>query len=529
MRDFHRPGRSAIHAENGMAATSHPLATATALSVLKEGGNAVDAAIAAAATLVVVEPHMTGIGGDCFVLVGEPDGTVHGLNGSGRAPAAATAEAYRARGLSAVPEFGPLSITVPGAIKAWEALLERFGNLSFERLFADAIRYAEDGFAVHSRVASDWARVAPRLEADTGGRLHFLPGGRAPIQGERFRSPGVARTLRAIARGGAKAFYDGPIAREMAATVQAQGGYLAEADLAAVAVDWVSPIGRSYRGHEVLEIPPNGQGITALILLGLLEKLDVASLDPHGVARLHLEMEAARLAYSVRDHLVADPAAMTVAPEHLLSDGFIGGLASQFDPRRRNEALVLPAIPRASTVYLSVVDRDRRAVSFINSVYDSFGSGVVMPEAGFALQNRGACFTLEAGHPNEIGPGKRPMHTIIPAMTTLDGLPAISFGVMGGAYQPMGHAHVLSNMLDFGMDPQEALDHPRLFWSEEDGVLEAERGIGSGAMAALAAMGHPIREASRPHGGGQVVRIDRRSGFLVAGSDPRKDGCALGW
>lgn len=528
MRPFDRPGRSPVIAENGMAATSHPLATATALAVLREGGNAVDAAIAASATLVVVEPHMTGIGGDCFAIVAEPDGSIHGLNGSGRAPRAANAAEYRALGHAAVPEFGPLSITVPGAIKAWETLRDRFGTLGFDRLFADAIRYAEEGFAVHARVASDWARVAPRLAADEGARKHFLVAGEAPRHGSRFRAPGLAATLRAISGGGAKAFYEGAIAAEMAATVKALGGYLGEDDLAAVTADWVAPISVAYRGHDVLEIPPNGQGITALILLNLLDRLGAAKLAPDSVERWHLEMEAGRLAFSVRDHLVADPATMTVTPQELLSSAFTERLAAGFDPARRNSDLRLPDVPRADTIYLTVVDRERRAVSFINSVYDSFGSGVVTPTSAIALQNRGACFSLRPGHPNELGPAKRPMHTIIPAMTARDGAAAISFGVMGGDYQPMGHAHVLSNMLDHGMDPQAAIDHPRLFWGE-DGVLEAEADIGGEMRAALVARGHAVRDAERPHGGGQAIVIDRQGGFLIAGSDPRKDGLALGW
>ena len=527
-RRFDRPGRSPVIAENGMAATSHPLATATALGVLREGGNAVDAAIAASATLVVVEPHMTGIGGDCFAIVAEPDGSIHGLNGSGRAPRTAEAGRYRALGHDIVPEFGPLSITVPGAIKAWETLLGRFGTLGFERLFGDAIRYAEDGFAVHDRVASDWARVAPRLSADAGAKKHFLVAGAAPRAGSRFRAPALAATLRAIAGGGARAFYEGAIAAEMAATVGALGGFLGEDDLAAVTADWVEPIAVNYRGHDVHEIPPNGQGITALILLNLLDRLGASKLAPDSAERWHLEIEAGRLAFSVRDHLVADPAAMTVTPRELLSAGFAERLATRFDPARRNPDVRLPPMPRADTVYLTVVDRERRAVSFINSVYDSFGSGVVTPHSAVALQNRGACFSLVEGHPNELGPRKRPMHTIIPAMTTRDGAAAIAFGVMGGDYQPMGHAHVLSNMLDHGMDPQAAIDHPRLFWGE-DGVLEAEAGIDDGVRGALVEKGHAVRDAERPHGGGQAIVIDRENGFLVAGSDPRKDGLALGW
>ncbi|MGO4833346.1 gamma-glutamyltransferase family protein, partial [Rhizobiaceae sp. 2RAB30] len=335
-------------------------------------------------------------------------------------------------------------------------------------------------------------------------------------------------TLRAIARHGAKAFYEGEIGAEMAATVQAKGGVLSEADLAGVRADWVELISTRYAGHDLLEIPPNGQGITALILVNLMRKLETGRLAPGSAERYHLEIEAARLAYSVRDHMVADPAAMRVAPEALLSDTYTEALARKIDPARRNSDIFPPKAPGSDTVYLSVVDRDRRAVSFINSVYDGFGSKIVTPKSAIALQNRGACFSLEEGHPNELGPAKRPMHTIIPAMAMKDGRAAVSFGVMGGAYQPMGHAHVFSNLADHGMDPQEALDHARLFWGD-DHVLEAEAGISADIRTELVAKGHSLRDAAKPHGGGQVIVIDEKSGFLIAGSDPRKDGLALGW
>lgn len=528
MRNFDLPGRSPVIAENGMAATSHPLATATAIKVLRDGGNAVDAAIAASATLCVVEPHMTGIGGDCFVILAEPDGTVHGLNGSGRAPGRADPQFLRDAGHVTVPEFGVHSITVPGAIKAWEVLAERFGSQGFAPLFADAIRYAEEGFAIHGRVARDWARVEADLAADEGAALNCLLDGRAPRQGERFRMPALGATLSAIAKGGSAAFYGGAIGAEIVKTVQAGGGFLDETDLAAVTADWVDPIGASYGGYELLEIPPNGQGITALVLMRLFERAGLGNLGVDSADRYHAEIELGRLAYSVRDHLVSDPLTMKLSPAEILSDAFIDALYGQFSAARRNTALALPEMPRADTVYLTVVDRDRRAVSFINSVYDPFGSRVVTPQSGIALQNRGACFSLTEGHPNELGAGKRPMHTIIPAMAMRNGRAAISFGVMGGDYQPMGHAHVLSNIVDHGMDAQAAIDHARLFWNE-DGTLGAEAGIGEPVRQALRDRGHIVGDAVSPHGGGQAIVIDEASGFLIGGSDPRKDGCALGW
>jgi gamma-glutamyltranspeptidase/glutathione hydrolase len=527
MRAFDLPGRSPVYSENGMAATSHPRATMTARSVLKEGGNAVDAAIAASATLCVVEPHMTGIGGDCFVILAEPDGSLHGLNGSGRAPALVTGEWYRAR-FKTVPLTGVHSVTTPGAIRAWETLLERFGTLGFDRLFADAIRYAEEGFAIHPRVARDWALYAAELATDEGASRHCLVDGGAPLLGTRHRSPALGATLRKLAGGGAKAFYEGEIAREIADTVQAKGGFLSEEDLAGVTADWIKPISTDYAGHEVFELPPNGQGVTALILLNLLSELDFASLASDSPERRHMEIEAGRLAYAARDRYVADPAMNTAEVERLLSPQFTRSMARQVDRTRRNPAVTLPEMADADTVYLTVVDRDRRAVSFINSLYHAFGSKVVTPRSGIALQNRGACFTLEEGHPNEIGPSKRPLHTIIPAIAYKDGKPAVSFGVMGGAYQPLGHAHVFSNLVDHGMDPQAAIDDARLFWSA-DGTVEVEDGIDAASREALRARGHAVRPVASPLGGGQMIVIDRKTGFLVGGSDPRKDGLALGW
>lgn len=526
MRDFALPGRSPVIAENGIAATSHPLGTMTAIQVLREGGNAVDAAIAACATLCVVEPAMTGIGGDCFAIVAEPDGSVHGLNGSGRASMDASADWLRGLGHDAMPQTGALSVTVPGALRAWEALCQRFGTLPFDRLFADAIRYGEEGYAVHARVARDWAAYVAELAADEGGRLHYLKDGRAPAMGERMRQPALAATLRRVAREGVDAFYQGDVAAEIAATVQAKGGRLSEADLAACRADWVEPVSVSYAGYDVLEIPPNGQGITAQIMLNILDLVEARRHAPDSPERHHLLVEAARLAYSVRDHLVADPAAMTVPAERLLSRDFAAALAGRIDEGRRNEDISLPPLPGSDTVYLTVVDRDRRAVSFINSLYSGFGSKVVTPRSGVTLQNRGGCFNLTPDHPNEFGPGKRPMHTIIPAMAMRSGRAAVSFGVMGGAFQPMGHAHAFTNFADDGMDPQAAVDQPRLFWGA-DGAVEVESGISDAIRSGLQDRGHRVRPGG-PFGGGQMIVIGQ-DGFLAAGSDPRKDGLALGW
>ncbi|KJS09310.1 MAG: gamma-glutamyltranspeptidase [Hoeflea sp. BRH_c9] len=528
MRRFDLPGRSPVLAENGIAATSHPLATSTAIAVLREGGSAADAAIAASVTLAVVEPHMTGIGGDCFALVAEADGQVHGLNGSGRAAAGADAAWYRAHGFVEIPQHSAHSVTAPGALRAWEALHERFGKLPFERLFVDAIRLAEDGYPVTPRVAFDWIRQVETLRQDEGAVRHMLINGEAPKVFDRFACPALGKTLRRIASQGASAFYQGELAAGIAATVQARGGFLSEADLAAVAADWVTPISTSYGGHQVLEIPPNGQGVVALIMMNLMTLLGSRDLPPDSAQRYHLEIEAGRVAYAVRDAMVADPGHMVMSSTELTSMEFAQTLAGQIDRTRRNPSIALPGLPSSDTVYLTVADRDGMAVSFINSVYGSFGSQIVTPDSAIVLQNRGSCFTLAEGHPNEIGSSKRPMHTIIPAMALRQGRPSVSFGVMGGAYQPMGHAHVFSNFADHGMDPQQAIDHGRVFWGA-DGVLDIEAGVPEAVSSGLTDLGHQVRLAAMPLGGGQMIVIDHESGFFIAGSDPRKDGHAAGY
>lgn len=528
MRNLQLPGRSPVMAENGMAATAHPLGTSTAIAVLKEGGNAVDAALAASAVLSVVEPAMTGIGGDCFVMIAEPDGTVHGLNGSGRAAGRADAAWYRDNGFETMPQIGVHSVTVPGALRAWEALHSRFATLPLERLFSDAIRYAEDGFAVHHRVAVDWQIYESQLAEDAGGSKYCLLNGGAPKAGNRFAFPALGSTLRRIAAEGASAVYQGEIAAEITDVVKAGGGFLDEDDLANATADWVEPVSTPYGGLDVLELPPNGQGIIALLILKLMRETGFARYSPDSAERQHMLIEIARAAYSVRDAMVADPAQMTVSVDQILSAGFASKLSRLVDPEKRNPDIVLPPLPDADTTYLTVVDRNRLAVSFINSLYRGFGSKVVTPKSCIALQNRGACFTLEEGHPNELKPGKRTMHTIIPAMAQRDGRTAMSFGVMGGSYQPLGHALVLSNILDHGMDVQEAIDFPRIFWGE-GGVLEVETGIAADVRSELKRRGHNLRDASLPIGGGQAILVDERSGFLIGGSDARKDGHAAGW
>ncbi|QUS55714.1 gamma-glutamyltransferase [Pseudovibrio brasiliensis] len=530
-RDFHAPGRSAVYAPHAMAATSHPLATNAALEILREGGTAADAAVAAMAVYAVAEPHMTGIGGDCFAIVAQPDGTLSGMNSSGRAPKNVSADKLIADGLLDIEPHSVHAITVPGALRGWEKMLKDHGKFSFEQVLQRAIGYARDGYAVSPRAAFDWKEAVDFLKRDEGATELFLKNGRAPVAGEVMRNPQLAETLEAIAKGGADAFYHGPIAEEIAAVVQSKGGYLTVEDLAAHEAVDLTPVTTDYRGVTVAELPPNGQGIIALVMLELMKRFDWADLDPMGPERFHLQMEIAKLAYSGRDRFLADPEFMEHDPQAFLDPDYIDGLAKLIRPdavlpRQPEDVLS----PKSDTVYLSVVDENGLAVSFINSIYHGFGSGIATPKSGVLLQNRGACFTLEADHPNQIAGGKRPMHTIIPAMALKDGLPYMSFGVMGGGYQPCGHAHVLSNHLDYGMNMQEAIDCPRMFIDEKSLSLQAETSVPMETVEALKALGHEVAIVASPIGGGQAIMFDRANGGgLIGGSDPRKDGCALGY
>ena len=525
MRDFHSPGRSPVLAERGMVATSHPAAALVGVETLRRGGNAADAAVATALALGVCEPHMCGLGGDCFALV-KPAGAdaVVALNGSGRAPAAASAQRLRAKGLKAIPLASADSVTVPGAVDGFCALLDRHGHLGREDVFAPSADLFERGVRVAPRVAFDWADAAGAL--DEAGRARFLPGGATPALGDRFAMPGQAEVLRRIARDGRDAFYAGEVADDMLAALRRAGGGHTADDFAATAADWGEPDAGSYRGTDLLEHPPNGQGATAILMAGILARFDIAAMDPWGAPRAHLEAEAARLAYDARDRFLAD-ADHTARLDHMLDPATAEALAALIDPRRRTAPLTQRAeAVHRDTVLVTAVDEDRMAVTLIYSLFHGFGSGIGTDRFGLVFQNRGAGFTLERWHPNEYGPGKRPMHTIIPAMTRVEGAIDCAFGVMGGAYQPCGHARVLSNVVDYGMDWQMAFEGPRAF--ADAGKLKVERGYGHAVHRDLYAMGHDVVVPREPIGGAQAVRIDA-GGWLEGASDPRKDGCALGY
>jgi gamma-glutamyltranspeptidase / glutathione hydrolase len=521
--------RSNIVAQHGIVATSQPLAAQAGLDVLKTGGNAVDAAIATVATLCVVEPTSTGIGGDAFALIWSADeGRLYGLNASGPAPAALTADWLRRQGYTSIPATGPLTVTIPGSLRGWQEALARFGSRSLDTLLQRPIQYARSGFPVSERIAKSWASSTEKMSQHIDSRRVWLPQGRAPRAGEIFRNPEFAASLEVIASDGVDAFYNGEIGRQIAATVQETGGVLTEADLRTYEAEWVEPLVTPYRrGYAFHEIPPNGQGLTALLALNLARGFDLPAIAYDDPDRVHVLIEAIKLAF-------ADAAAYIGDPRHTAIP--ISGLLSEAYTDRRRDLIHMdtavapfPGDPghHGDTVYLTVVDEAGNMVSWIQSLYMGFGSGLTAGTTGIQLQNRGANFTLEQGHPNEVAPGRRPYHTIIPGFITYEGQAWASFGVMGGFMQPQGHLQVGSNLVDYEMDPQAALDAPRFQWQRAKEVA-SEAAFGEKVRAALAERGHALR-ADGYYGGGQIIVRDLDSGVLIAGSEPRNDGAAVGW
>ena len=533
--------RSAVYGRGGMAAASQPLAVAATLDILRAGGGAADAAVAAAAALNVAEPTSTGLGGDCFALYYQAESRrVFALNGSGRAPAALTLERLRREGLAdGLPPFHAHTITVPGACAGWCDLVERFGRLPLSVTLAPAIRLAEEGFPVAPITAYYWARGAQGQLSRALNGVELTLDGRAPQAGEIFRNPGLARTLQAVAEGGKAAFYQGEIAEAVAGVIQQAGGCLTTADLAAHTSTWEEPISVLYRGMRVWECPPNGQGLAALLALCILENFDLASMPVLSVERLHLQIEAMRLAFADGFRYIADPAFSPAPLAGLLDAAYGAERARRIDPQRAMKVVPHGAPPAVSdTVYLCTVDGEGNACSFINSNYMGFGTGMVPRGWGFSLQNRGHNFSLDPDSPNVLQPGKRPYHTIIPAlMTHANGDLYGPYGVMGGFMQPQGHMQVASALLDDGLDPQAALDLPRFcIEPERQGSIQParvalEEGIPLEMMARLAEMGHEVRPVSGMgrslFGRGQVIRRDSQNGVLCGGSDPRADGCAM--
>lgn len=532
--------RSTVLATNGMAATSQPLATAAAIRMLQRGGNAIDAAIVANAVQGVVEPASCGVGGDLFAIVWDAKSKkLYGLNASGRSPRAATIDYFRSRNLAEIPTRGPLSWSVPGCVDGWDHLRSRFGTKGWAELLAPAIAYAEDGFPVSEIIAGEWGASASTLASIPTSAACYLPEGRAPRAGDLFKNPQIARTLRTISEGGRDAFYKGRIAGEIVAYSRQVGGLFALEDFAEHAGNWVEPVSTNYRGYDVWELPPNGQGIAALQMLNLLEPYDLKALGPQSAETLHLMIEAKKLAYEDRAKFYADPEFAKVPVAALISKQYAARRAPLLR-RDKAQERPMPGEPaQAETIYLTVVDNDLNCVSLIQSVFNGFGSGHVPGDLGFSLQNRGCLFALDPSHANALEPRKRPFHTIIPGFVTKDGAPWFSFGVMGGDMQPQGHVQVLCNLIDFGMDVQEAGDAARFRHSgssdptgakaEGSGVVYLESGIGPDVRRALEEKGHKIGQTRGGYGGYQGIRIDAARGVLMGGSDPRKDGSAIGY
>jgi len=536
--------RSPIYGRRGVIAASQPLAVAAGLEILAAGGSAADAAVATAAALNVTEPTSTGIGGDCFALYYEAaTGQITALNGSGRAPAGLTLERLTREGFGAeahgrapLPPHHAYTVTVPGACAGWCDLVARHGRLPLAHTLAPAIRMAEEGFPVAPITAYHWARGVERQLRNAVGGLELTIDGRAPRPGEIFRNPGLARTLRAVAEGGKDAFYCGPIAEAIAAVVQSAGGCLTVEDLAGHTSTWVEPISATYRGLRVWECPPNGQGLAALLALNILEGFDLAGLDPLSPERLHLEIEAMRLAFADARWYIADPQFADVPTHQLLAKTYAADRRQLIDPARATlDQRRGAAVAGSDTVYFCVVDGEGNACSFINSNYMGFGTGIVPKGWGFTLQNRGHNFSLDPAHPNALAPGKRPYHTIIPGLMTreADGSLYGPFGVMGGFMQPQGHMQVVIALADDRLDPQAALDRPRFCIGDgtASGGVSLEEGIPAATVAALARMGHPV-DVVTGHGRalfgrGQIILRDPETGVLCGGSDPRADGCAM--
>lgn len=530
MRDFETPGRSLAIGRKGMAATSHPASTLTAIEILKAGGNAMDAAIAACAVQCVVEAGSTGIGGDCFALYsrgGSAD--ILAYNGSGRAPAAATCEWYQHEGIATIERQSPHAVTVPGAIEAWARLNRDHGRVPLSELLTPAVELARNGYPVTPRVAYDIGKQRNLLKADPSTRRIFLAEDEAPAVGALQFQRELADTLEAIGREGPDAFYRGEAAADMVTFLRSHGGLHTREDFAATAGEYVTPITTQFRGRTVYECPPNGQGVVALMILNILSRFTPKP-DPLDIDNLHIAIESTRLAYAVRDAYVADTATCEVPVDYLLSDQLADRLAAQIDLSRAIDKLPEhEGVEHRDTVYIAVVDEERNAVSFINSLFHPYGAGLMAPRSGVLFHNRGQGFTIKTGHPNTIAPGKRPMHTIIPGMVVEGGRVCLTFGVMGGQYQAMGHADFLSKLFDYGLDLQSAMDLPRLFPLPGTTRVEMETLLRARVTDELTRRGFNVQPPERPIGGAQAVWIDWDRGTLLGGSDHRKDGCALGY
>jgi gamma-glutamyltranspeptidase/glutathione hydrolase len=529
-------GRSAARASHGMVASSQPLASQAGLDVLKRGGNAVDAAIVMAAVLNVTEPNMTGIGGDAFMMVySAKTKKIEALNASGRAPRALTRDLLASRGITQMPTSGMETITVPGAFDGWVTLLEKHGTMKLADLLAPAIALADQGFPVMEKTVADWIPEVGKLKRTPAAAATYLVNGEAPKPGAIFVQKNLARTLRTLAKGGRDAFYRGEIARAIVDYCQKNGGLLSMEDFTEHRPTWVEPISTVYRGHTLYEFPPNNQGLTALMILNILEGIDLQAMRTEPARYYHTLIEATKIAFADRNRYIADPAFSKVPVAALLSKDYAAKRRGLLNPEKAIDPPSYGEVKMGSdTTYFTVVDKDRNAVSFINSIFNSFGSGIVAGDTGIMLHNRGTGFVLQADHPNRLEPGKRPFHTLIPAMVFKDGRLLLSYGVMGGDIQAQGHAQVLINLIDRGLNLQQAIDAPRIRYVSGRGVM-LEEGLTAPVIAELIKRGHErlLPPDGIMHralmGGGQAIMVDPQTGALVGASDIRKDGLAIGY
>ncbi len=536
--------RSEVIASSGMAATSQPLATQVALDILKAGGSAVDAAIAANATLGLMEPTGCGIGGDLFAIVWDADGKeLTGLNASGRSPQRLTLQYLRDNGVSKLPPRGPLPVSVPGAVDGWFELHNRYGRLPMSEILAPAIAYAEKGFPVSEVIADAWERNAENLAEYPGFAETFMPNGRTPRKGEVFSNPRLAATYETIAEGGRDAFYSGAIAQKIDSYMQERGGLLEYSDLAAHRSEWVQPVATNYRGYDIYELPPNGQGIAALQILNILESYDIAAMGPDSAQYVHTFVEAKKLAFEDRAKFYADMEFVDVPVDTLISKGYAAKRRMLIDDKTaaKNYPAGNTLLEDGDTIYLTVADSDGNMVSLIQSNFRGMGSGMTPGDLGFILQDRGELFSLQEGHANVVEPGKRPFHTIIPAFIMQDGEPLVSFGLMGGAMQPQGHAQIVVNLIDFKLNLQEAGDAARIRHSGssqptdevmlDGGIVHLESGFSQSTVDALKKMGHAVDygQTDGGYGGYQAIRWDSQQGVYYGASESRKDGQAAGY
>ena len=532
--------RSEVIAQHGMACTSQPLATQAALDILKAGGNAIDAAIAANALLGLVEPTGNGVGGDLFAIVWDAETKqLYGLNASGRSPKSLTIDYFREKGYDKIPAYGPLPVSVPGCVDGWFELHERFGSMDMDQILKPAIGYAREGFPVSELIAYYWAGNARSLSRFPNVKEVYMPGGKAPAKGEIFKNPYLASTLEAIAKGGRDAFYKGEIAQTIDAFMKEQGGFLSYEDLASHTSEWVDAVSTNYRGYDVWELPPNGQGIAALQILNILEQFDIAAMGFGSSEYIHHFVEAKKLAFEDRALYYADPAFNELPVEELISKEYAARRAKLINPKRASRNLDAGEMEHGNTIYLTVADGEGNMISLIQSNFRGLGSGMCPPGLGFILQDRGELFTLEDEHYNVYEPGKRPFHTIIPAFITKEGLPWMSFGVMGGSMQPQGHAQIVMNMIDFGMNLQEAGDAPRIRHDgssqptgtemTDGGVVNLESGIPYESIRGLMKRGHHIKNSNGGFGGYQAILWDKEKGVYFGASESRKDGQAAGY